>query len=153
SHSLRPIHVEVVAGAVYVCLAETPPDFAPFRRALEPMLAPYKLEEAKLAHQYVLIEKANWKLVMENGRECYHCAANHPELGLSFPVEITEEFSAIDTARARAYCTRMASHGLEVGPDDGSWWQIARFPLNEGAISMSRDGSPAVKKPMLGVDG
>jgi Rieske 2Fe-2S family protein len=27
-----------------------------------------------------LIEKANWKLVLENNRECYHCNASHPEL-------------------------------------------------------------------------
>lgn len=153
AHALRPIHVEVVAGAIYVCLAEAAPDFAPFRRALEPMLAPYRLEEGKLAHSYVLVEKANWKLVMENGRECYHCAANHPELGLSFPVEITPEFSAIETARACDYRARMAGHGLDVGPDDGSWWQVARFPLNEGMISMSMDGKPAVKKPLLDIDG
>jgi glycine betaine catabolism A len=152
-HPLRPIHIEVVAGVIYICLAETPPDFAPFRRALEPMVAPYRFENAKLAHQYVLVEKANWKLVMENGRECYHCAANHPELGITFPVGITEKFGAEDTVRAQNYCTRMAKHGLEVGPDDGSWWQIARFPLNEGMISMSPDGQPSVKKPMLDVDG
>lgn len=153
AHPLRPIHVEVVAGAIYVCMAETPPDFAPFRRALEPMIAPFRFEDAKLAHQYVLVEKANWKLVMENGRECYHCAANHPELGISFPVGITAEFSAEDSARMRNYRMRMAEHGLEVGPDDGSWWQIARFPLNEGIISMSSDGAPLVKKPMLDLDG
>ena len=152
-HPLQPIHVEVVAGAIYVCLAETPPDFAPFRRALEPMLAPCGLENAKLAHQYVLVEKANWKLVMENGRECYHCAANHPELGISFPVGITEKFSAEDNAQMHAYRARMAAHGLKLGPDDGSWWQVARFPLNQGMVSMSLDGTPLVKKPMLDVDG
>ncbi|MDB6089127.1 MAG: (Fe-S)-binding protein, partial [Gammaproteobacteria bacterium] len=26
------------------------------------------------------IEAGNWKLTMENNRECYHCTANHPEL-------------------------------------------------------------------------
>jgi Rieske 2Fe-2S family protein len=138
AHGLRPIHTEIVAGAIYVCLGETPPDFAPFRRALEPMLAPHRLEDAKLAHSYVLAEKANWKLVMENGRECYHCAANHPELGITFPIGITAEFAAENTAQAMSYRARMAGHGLSVGPDDGSWWQIARFPLNAGAISMSR---------------
>ncbi|WP_088343062.1 MULTISPECIES: aromatic ring-hydroxylating dioxygenase subunit alpha [Rhodomicrobium] len=152
-HPLRPIHVEVVAGAIYICLAQTPPDFAPFRRALEPMLAPHGFENAKLAHQYVLVEKANWKLVMENGRECYHCAANHPELGISFPIGISANMSIEDDTRMRGYCQRMAAHGLEVGPTDGSWWQIARFPLNEGMISMSPDGAPLVKKPMLDLDG
>lgn len=31
-----------------------------------------------------LIEHANWKLVMENNRECYHCEAGHPELTCTF---------------------------------------------------------------------
>ena len=29
--------------------------------------------------------EANWKLVWENNRECYHCSANHPELIRTFP--------------------------------------------------------------------
>jgi glycine betaine catabolism A len=150
-HSLRPIHVEVVAGVVYVCLADTPPDFAAFRRALKPMLARMRLEDTRLAHQYVLVENANWKLVMENARECYHCAASHPELGVTFPIGITPEFSAEDAADMHAYRTRMASHGLDVGPADGSWWGIARFPLNDGAVTMSLDGAPLVKKRVVDI--
>ena len=49
---------------------------------------------------------------MENARECYHCAASHPELGVTFPIGITPEFSAEDAADMHAYRTRMASHGL-----------------------------------------
>ncbi|SON58026.1 Anthranilate 1,2-dioxygenase large subunit [Hartmannibacter diazotrophicus] len=153
AHSLLPIHVEVVAGAIYICLADEAPDFAPFRKCLEPMLAPMGLENAKLAHSYVLVEKANWKLVMENGRECYHCAACHPELGVSFPVGVRDDMSTGDALQMQAYRQRMAGHGLSIGPEDGSWWQIARFPLNEGSITMSRDGLPLVKKPLVDLDG
>ena len=35
------------------------------------------------------IENANWKLVWENNRECYHCSANHPELTRTFPEDPT----------------------------------------------------------------
>jgi Rieske 2Fe-2S family protein len=63
-HSLFPVCVESVCGVIYVCLAENPPDIAPFRRAIEPLLAPHRLLEAKLAHENVLIERGNWKLVM-----------------------------------------------------------------------------------------
>lgn len=153
AHALLPIHVETVAGAIYVCIAETPPDFAAFRADLEPMLSPFRLRETKLVHEVTLVEKANWKLVMENGRECYHCAACHPELGVSFPVGITPKFAQEEGERQRAYCERMEANGLEVGPRDGPWWQCARFPLNEGMISMSRDGKPAVAKPLIDVDG
>ena len=46
---------------------------------IEPYLAPYGLRQAKIAHQVDIVEDGNWKLVMENNRECYHCDG-HPEL-------------------------------------------------------------------------
>jgi Rieske 2Fe-2S family protein len=152
-HGLLPIHVEVVAGAIYVSIADRPPDFSAFRADLEAMLSPFRLAEAKLAHETVLVEKANWKLVMENARECYHCAACHPELAKAFPVEISDNFGADEGPRLDAFRRRMQANGLEIGPRDGPWWQCARFPLNEGAITFSMDGRPSVKKPLLDVDG
>jgi len=152
-HGLKPIHVEVVAGAVFASLADQPPDFSVFARMLQPMLATSGMDNAKLAHTVVLVEKANWKLVMENGRECYHCAACHPELGVSFPVDVTDKFGSEDEEHFRQFRARMESHGLTVGPEDGSWWQIARFPLNAGSISMSRDGKPLVARRLLDLDG
>lgn len=152
AHGLRPFHVRVVAGAVYICLAADAPDFEPFARCLEPMLARMGLENARLAHTEIYVEKANWKLVMENGRECYHCEACHPELGISFPIAITPDFSAEDAARSNAYRQKMEGFGLSVGPADGSWWQIARFPLNEGVVSMSLDGGRVVSKPLCDLD-
>src|SRR5258708_11620949 len=77
---LKPVAVARIAGAIFVCLAETPPDLAPFRAALAPALAPHGLAEARVAHTYDLTVRANWKLVMENSRECDHCPASHPEL-------------------------------------------------------------------------
>ncbi|MGO7427064.1 SRPBCC family protein, partial [Rhizobium ruizarguesonis] len=47
-------------------------------------LAPYDIRNAKVAFQTDVIEDGNWKLTMENNRECYHCSANHPELCVSF---------------------------------------------------------------------
>jgi Rieske 2Fe-2S family protein len=38
------------------------------------------MSKLKVAAQEELIDQANWKLVMENNRECYHCESNHPEL-------------------------------------------------------------------------
>ncbi len=36
-----------------------------------------------IAHQIDLVEDGNWKSVMENNRECYHCTG-HPELLRTF---------------------------------------------------------------------
>ncbi len=83
-HSLKSVHVQNLAGLIFVCLAdEAPADFAAMRAAMEPYLLPHDLPNTKIAAQVDIIEKGNWKLTMENNRECYHCVANHPELTIS----------------------------------------------------------------------
>ncbi len=146
-HSLKPIRVETAAGAVYACLSEDAPDFEPFRRGIEPLLAPHDLKNAKLVHEAVLVEKANWKLVMENARECYHCLACHPELSVAFPV--MTRLKTDDEGHRLGFEKRMTENGLPIGPVEGTWWQAARFPLNKGAVTLSLDGQPSVKKPMV----
>jgi Rieske 2Fe-2S family protein len=147
-HSLKPIHVESVGGALYICLAEIPPPIADFREKFEPLIAPHNMKDAKVAYQSVLVEKANWKLVMENARECYHCAGQHPELSASFPISASAYFDFGEDRRIEAYNARMAAAGLPLGPVEGEWWEAIRFPLNEGFRSMTIDGEPVVKKPM-----
>ncbi|MCB8836447.1 aromatic ring-hydroxylating dioxygenase subunit alpha [Aurantimonas sp. VKM B-3413] len=150
-HGLKPIHLEEVAGAIFVCMADRAPAFDRFRAHLEPLLAPHRLNEAKLAHQNTLVEKGNWKLVMENARECYHCAVGHPELALTFPVGEArgDHFAKEGDPRHAAYEARLAACGLQKGPYDGPWWQVERFPLREGQVSLTMDGQPAVKKLMI----
>ena len=148
AHGLVPIRVEIVEGCIYAALTEDAPDFAPFRAALTPFLRPYKLAEARIAHQSVLVEKANWKLVMENARECYHCATGHPELKVSFPVVFGAGFRVTDGSRNAAYVEAMSALGIMVGPEVGPWWHVGRYPLNPGVESVSVDGR-AVVKPRL----
>jgi Rieske 2Fe-2S family protein len=140
--------VESVGGALYLCLAETPPPIADFREKFEPLIAPHNMKDAKVAYQSVLVEKANWKLVMENARECYHCAGQHPELSASFPISASAYFDFGEDRRIEAYNARMAAAGLPLGPVEGEWWEAIRFPLNEGFRSMTIDGEHVVKKPM-----
>lgn len=152
AHGLRPIAVECVAGCIYVCLsgADAAPDFAPFRAALEPMLAPHDLLNTRLAHASEILDLANWKLVMENGRECLHCAACHPEIRLSFPVANADSNDVAATSHFEAFSERMQGLGLPVGPNDGPWWQIGRYPLNDGFTSFSMDGGALCSKPLIG---
>ncbi|MGO7624536.1 SRPBCC family protein, partial [Rhizobium ruizarguesonis] len=55
--------------------ANTAPDFQTVRDKIEPYVAPHRISESKVAFQSTIIDKGNWKLVWENNRECYHCAA------------------------------------------------------------------------------
>ena len=83
--SLHPVHLKVVGGLLFVCLAdEAPADFAHLEETMLPRLAPHQLEKTKVAYESDLIENGNWKLVIENNRECYHCEGAHPELTNSF---------------------------------------------------------------------
>ncbi len=92
---LKPAHVEVVAGWIFVSLAEQPPSLDDYRRDVEPFLAPVDVDNCKVAHESTIVEQGNWKLVMENNRECYHCAGSHPEL-----CETLAEYDAVDDPRA-----------------------------------------------------
>jgi glycine betaine catabolism A len=147
-HGLRPVHCEVMAGVIYICLADTPPSFDRFRAEFEPLIAPHDLENAKIARVETLTEYANWKLVLENGRECYHCQASHPELSRTFPVGSSAYFDYGGADHAAQFEARMAEAGLPCGPVGEDWWQAIRFPLNPGMISMTVDGRPAVDKLM-----
>jgi len=144
-HGLKPVRTEVVAGVICICLADNPPAFEKFRAEMTEVLAPHDLENAKVAHSEVLLEQANWKLVLENGRECYHCQASHPELSKTFPVGSGAYFDYNGAEFARIFDERMTELALPSGPIGEDWWQAVRFPLNPGMLSMTMDGQPASK--------
>lgn len=43
------------------------------------MAGPHEFGNAKIAFSQTYTINANWKLVYENNRECYHCVGSHPE--------------------------------------------------------------------------
>jgi Rieske 2Fe-2S family protein len=143
--ALKPIHVATVEGTIYICLADEAPDFEPYRAALEPYLRPHKLANAKLAHEVSLIEKANWKLVMENSRECYHCGARHPELMRTF-LDLYNSRDPESDPRIGPFWARCRALGLASGATNGENFRITRLPFTEGAISITMDGKPAVSR-------
>lgn len=83
-HGLKPVHVRSLSGLLFICLApEAPRDIDALDAAMQPYLAPHGIRDCKVAASTDLVEHGNWKLTMENNRECYHCIANHPELIVS----------------------------------------------------------------------
>jgi Rieske 2Fe-2S family protein len=149
AHGLQSIAVRIEAGAMFVCLSEDPPEFASFGDTFRDYAGPLDFSNLKLAASDLLVEQANWKLVMENARECYHCPTGHPELGQSFPVHMTRHFDAHRNPEAAHFGTQMDQVGLAHEAIEGSWWQIARFALNPGSKSISMDGQPVCTKPIV----
>ncbi|SAK86073.1 (Fe-S)-binding protein [Caballeronia calidae] len=83
--SLIPVHTKVIGAHIFVCLSDEPPeDIAKLEQVMTPRFAPHQMQRTKIAFESELIENGNWKLVMENNRECYHCEGTHPELTNSF---------------------------------------------------------------------
>lgn len=67
-------------GFVYVCLAAAP---EPFAEAFAPVLGRFSrwgVADLRRGARIVYEVAANWKLVVENYSECYHCPLIHPEL-------------------------------------------------------------------------
>ena len=152
-HGLKPVAHRNVEGALFICLSDTPPPFDEFGDRLAAYAAPHHFKDAKLAHQSVLVEHANWKLVMENARECYHCGTGHPVLAKTFPVDMSRHFDAGEDTRVKAYEAAMDAQGLPHKAVEGHWWQVARFALNEGCVSISSDGQHLSKKLMCEANG
>ncbi len=146
-HSLRSVPLRLVAGAIFICLADKPPLFDSFGSNFAAYAGPLNFADLKLAATDLMVEEANWKLVMENARECYHCPTGHPELGQSFPVQ-----KAQDTTDQEFVSAMDALNLPHVGVE-GSWWQLARFALNPGCSSISMDGQPLCSKPLTGLNG
>ncbi|MCB8883114.1 aromatic ring-hydroxylating dioxygenase subunit alpha [Acidisoma cellulosilytica] len=145
--SLAPVHLRTVGGTIYVCLATEPPDFAPYQAAMTEQLAPHGLENAKLAHEDHLIEYGNWKMAMENSRECYHCASGHDELMRTF-LDIYDFANPEQNALIGDYWNKWEAAGFTAQIAEGAHYRASRLPFTANARSITMDGHPAVAKPL-----
>jgi phenylpropionate dioxygenase-like ring-hydroxylating dioxygenase large terminal subunit len=165
-YGLHPCHIEVCEGLIFCCLAQgDAPDFDDQMKPLLPFLELHDLGNAKIAHRASYPTEANWKLVMENFYECYHCMPAHPEycevhpkdyvLALgggegSGPIESLEAYRP----QMEAFGKLAESMGHVAGrsPEDGencSYLRGAsRTAIKEGYLSETKDGTPA--GPLMG---
>jgi Rieske 2Fe-2S family protein len=77
---LHPVACRAVAGLILCGLDEASlPDLAPLEAAMAPAMRHHGFDRAKVAAHRSYPTSANWKLVLENFLECYHCRPSHPE--------------------------------------------------------------------------
>jgi len=144
-YGLVPVHVRTAGGTIYVSLADDPPDFSEYGAILDRQLGPHDLDNAKVAFEADLTEYGNWKLVVENSRECYHCGTEHPDLMRTFRDQY--EFSDPESqAQLRDFRARCEAGGLSTDSTDGPNFRTARMPFLPGALSITLDGAPAVSR-------
>ena len=148
SHGLGLAHCRTVAGLIFVCAAPDPPDFSPIQATLQLYLGPFDLVNARVAHSSTIIEHGNWKLVMENNRECYHCRIAHPELCVTFPEAPLHSGGgdATELLRLETFVTECEDLGLpsRFAIAGDHQYRAMRMPFVGDARSMTHDGTPAV---------
>ncbi|MDP7274092.1 MAG: aromatic ring-hydroxylating dioxygenase subunit alpha [Planctomycetaceae bacterium] len=161
---LHGVHVQVLEGLVFISLAEEPPAFDLAAALIGPAARPQGFEQARVAKIVDYDVAANWKIVWENNRECYHCNVNHPQyIQANFDHYNADDTTpqtqaAIDAASARSQ-EKWAASGLAVthtrtgmtsfpacGPD--GWFSANRTPLVDGYLSETMDGRQVA--PLMG---
>ena len=159
-HGLTPVALENIGGLIFICMADDPPPIDRVKADIADQIAIYDLEKCKVAVQDSLIEQANWKLVMENNRECYHCDAGHPELisvlgtyGFGKGLPEDGDSDVVDDSGYDALIAAKRGEWKALGIDrdliefpDGWWHRIARLPLANGAVTQSIDGKQVSKR-------
>lgn len=147
AYSLKPVHLRVAEGLIFVSLAETPLDFTVAAQTLRTTCGRYGWAEARVAHRETYEVAANWKLAVENYVECYHCGPAHPEYSKTHALEQPAHRIVKLNAAMEA---RTAALGIEIVT--GNHWRTSatgaeavdsfRYALYDGASSGSEDGSP-----------
>jgi len=146
-HGLKRLHCAQAAGMIFVCLAEEAPDFAAVKAAADRYAAPHRMDDLKVAFQSRIVENGNWKLVLENNRECYHCAGSHPSLCRTFndDPDLVGADDSLSSPAGAAHVNRCEEAGLPSRYiiDANEQWRLVRIPFVGDAVSYTMDGKPA----------
>ena len=113
---LKAMRVHEWHGWVFVDRSGSAPDFAVHIGELEDVVAPYDAGSLVTAETHEYDVAANWKVIVENYQECYHCPMIHPELCRVSPPD----------------------SGENLDPEGG--WVGGWMDLRPGAETMSLDG-------------
>ena len=79
-HGLVELPVAEWHGWLFVNARGGAIPFVDYIGALDTVIAPYAPERLRLGARHEYTVAANWKLIVENYHECYHCPQIHPEL-------------------------------------------------------------------------
>jgi glycine betaine catabolism A len=93
------INVAEYLGWVWVDLSGAAPPIEAHYGNLAELAAPYETTRLMTAAVHTYVVDANWKVIVENYNECYHCSSIHPEL-----CEVTPPDSGFDHQPTGMWC-------------------------------------------------
>ncbi len=124
---LVPLPLEVWQGWVLVNATGAAAPLTEHLGALDALVAPYRPAELKLGGRHSYTLAVNWKVIVENYHECYHCPLIHPELCAVTPPDSGDNY------------------------DRPGAWVGGSMDLRADAETMSLDGRSR-GRPIAGVD-
>jgi Rieske 2Fe-2S family protein len=122
---LLPLRCVEWNGWVFVQADESGPSFTEWIGNLDEILRPYRIGQMSIAASHEYVVQANWKSIIENYLECYHCPSIHPELCRVSPPESAQAFV------------------------QSGYWLGGPMDLMDDAETMSLDGSGGTPIPGL----
>jgi Rieske 2Fe-2S family protein len=156
--------LQELEGMLFVSLSDQPPDFEQAAALVRPCFRPQGLKQARVAKIVDYDVAANWKIIWENNRECYHCNVNHPQYTRAnfdhynaddtsdrIQAEIEEANRRSEEKWAReGLAVTHTSTGMAPFPDadQNLWYSANRTPLVDGYLSESMDGRQVA--PLMG---
>ncbi len=79
-YSLRSLPLAQWQGWVFINATGDAAPFAEHLGNMDELISPYNSADLVVADRHSYVVNANWKLIVENYHECYHCPSIHPEL-------------------------------------------------------------------------
>jgi glycine betaine catabolism A len=151
---LHPFAVRVVAGLIFFCLSEQPPEFSTTAEDVDRFFSLHQLDRTRVARRTTEIIHANWKVVAENFWECYHCGPTHPEFCGVMSYAHAQNNTRLAAERAEfehTWTLETTARGgvsgtVPLAPP--ALHQGGRVPIRPGFLTQSRDGHPVA--PLLG---
>lgn len=154
---LKQVRCVTFMGLVFI---NCDPEAGDFLSALENIREPlgaYDLDHAQVAHRQTYRIHANWKLVLENYLECYHCATSHRAYAKMHTLKDLEEKSApivnamLERADAVTGIRGISKEHTKIYLDAesfGACVHTMRYGLFDGYLTGSQDGKPVA--PLMG---
>ncbi len=150
---LHPAPVREVGGVILGSLRGNPQDIDAVEVAAEAMLQYHGIPGARIAARRSYPTRANWKLVMENFMECYHCYPAHPEYCSTMKhVEVLARKASPEAAESyeremERWFREDADPDSPVAPrkstyTDAMKQHTSRAPIGGSRQTQSQDGKP-----------
>jgi len=156
-YGLKKARIEVYMGLIFINCDPGAADFrGPLAKLAQPLGA-YDLENARIAHKHTYRVDANWKLVLENYLECYHCATSHRAYArmhtlkdrdcnvapiVQAMLDRTEQVTGVEGMGKELYELYLDAAGF------GACVYTSRYGLYDGYLTGSEDGKPVA--PLMG---